>query len=66
MQRRYAQRHDMLTAYFFPEAKLENKTTTDKMLQGQGIKAIEVKGQGHFAILLIRKVRFLQCIPNLS
>ena len=35
------------------------------MLQGQGqwkgnIKVIEVKVQGHFAILLVKKVQFLQ------
>ena len=41
------------------------------MLQGQGqwkgnIKAKEVKGQGHFAILLIKTVQFLQLMTYLS
>ena len=41
------------------------------MLQGQGqwkgiIKVIEVKGQGHFAILLVKKVKFLQLMTYLS
>ena len=41
------------------------------MLLGQGqwkgiIKVIEVKGQGHFAILLVKKVKFLQLMTYLS
>ena len=41
------------------------------MLQGQGqwkgiIKVIEVKCQGHFANLLVKKVQFLQLMTYLS
>ena len=41
------------------------------MLQGQGqwkgiFKVIEVKGQGHFGILLVKKVQFLQLMTYLS
>ena len=41
------------------------------MLPGQGqwkgnIKVIEVKGQGQFAILLVKKVQFLQLLVYLS
>ena len=47
--------------HFFPKAYLEKKTTKSRMLQSQGqckgtIKVIEVKDQGHFAIVLVRKV----------
>ena len=60
MQRGYAHRHGILTVYIFSEDLAEKKkTTTANMLQGQGqwkgkIKVIEVKGQGHFAILLVK------------
>ena len=39
-----------------------------KVSEKGNIKVIEVKGQGysHFAILLVRKVHFLQCMTNLS
>ena len=30
------------------------------------INVIEVKGQGHFAILLVKKEQFLQLLTNLS
>ena len=41
------------------------------MLQGEGpwkgnIKVIEVKGPGYYAILLVKKVQFLQLMTHLS
>ena len=71
MQRGYAHRHVILTAYILSEDLAGEKTTTARMLQGQGqrkgnIKVIEVKGQGHFAILLVEKVQFLQLMTYLS
>ena len=65
MQRGYANRHCILTAYIFSEDLDREKTTTARMLQGKGqwkgiIKVMEVKGQGHFAILMVKKVQFLQ------
>ena len=71
MQSGYAHRHGILTAYILSEDLAGEKTTTARMLQGQGqwkgiIKVIEVKGQGHFAILLVKKVKFLQLLTYLS
>ena len=56
---------------FFSEVLAGEKTTTARVLQGQGqwkgiIKVIEVKGQGHFATLLVKKVQFLQLMTYLS
>ena len=53
----------------FSEDLAGGKTTTARMLQGQGkgnIKVIEVKGQYHFAILLVKKLQFLQLMTYLS
>ena len=55
---------------FFTKTLLEKKTTTARKLQGQGqwmenIKVIEVEGQGHFAILLVKKMHFLQLMTYL-
>ena len=57
--------------HFFLKAKMENTTTTAKMLEGKGqwkwdIKVIEVKGQDHYAILLVRKVHFILFMNYLS
>ena len=71
MQRGYVHWHGILTAYIFSEDLAGKKTTTARMLQGQcewkgNIKVIKVKGQGHFAILLVKKVQFLQLMTYLS
>ena len=71
MQRGYAHRHGILTTYIFSEDLVKEKTTTARMLQGQAqrkgnIKVIEVKGPGHFAILLVKRVQFLQLMTYLS
>ena len=71
MQRCYAHRQGILTPYIFPKAYQENKTTSARMLQGQGqkkgdTKVIEVKGQGHFAILVSKKVHILLFMTFLS
>ena len=70
MQRGYADRHSILTAYIFFEGLAGEKKTTARMLQGQGqrkgnIKINEVKGQGHFAILLVKNVQFIQLMTYL-
>ena len=71
MQRDYAHRHGIWTTYILLKAKRENKTTSARMLQGQGqwkgnIKVVDVKGQGHFAILLAKKVPILLFMTYLS
>ena len=71
MQKGYAHWHDILTAYIFSEGPAGEKSTTARMLQGQGqskgnIKVIEVKGQVHFAISLVKKVQFIQLMIYLS
>ena len=56
MQRGYNHQQGILNTYIYSrELAGENKTTTARMLQGQGqwkgnIKVIEAKGQGYFAI----------------
>ena len=50
---------------FFSEDLAGVKTTKARKLQALGqwkanIKVIEVKGQGHFAIFLVKKIQFLQ------
>ena len=71
MQRGYAHRHGILTAYIFSEdlAGEKNYYSQDAARSNQWkgiIRVIEVKGQGHFAILLVKKVQFLQLMTYLS
>ena len=69
MQRGYAHRHGILTAYIsFPKALMENKTTTASIPQGQGhlkgnTKVKELKGKGHF---FIRQKGTMSTIYDLS
>ena len=68
MQRGYAHRHGILTAYIFSKDLAGEKKLLQPGCQCQWkgiIKVIEVKGQGHFAILLVKKVQFLQLMTYL-